>query len=373
MAIVLTALFILSLLCTCACIKFDSPQSAEATPTNAAATEQPSVSEAAETPATAAPDVIPSPDAPAVTPVPFATPSPAATSSAVQTPAPSGGASPTPVATPTATTSAPTPTPTQSQPGVTPAPTPEPVAETGLVWFDDSAPVYYDLDLDGKADKVDIDLIPISSYSYSCVLRVTVGASGKELMNSFTTEYFTKALINNFNSSDGRAEIIICGGTGNKGQTTRAYRLNSDSNGIDSVSVPGWIETVNGNSIEFGRYIDILGTWSCSATFAFAREGFALVQQGTEWHVHRDSDRWCTVSDEFLIELFLNNSNENYASFLYPGDKIYPTATDLSSYIRFTADTGDNGSINITVDGSGNVMINGDPVDNWFSDLQYID
>ena len=243
---------------------------------------------------------------------------------------------------------------------------------TGLVWFDDSAPVYYDLDFDGKPEKVELKLVPVSSYSYSCMLRITVGATGRELIDTFTTEYFTKALINNFNSGDGRAEIMVCGGTGNKGQVTRASRLNSTSSSIETISVPGWIETVSGNSIEFGRYIDILGTWSCSATFAFSRTDFALVQQGTEWQIHRDSERWCTVANDFLVEIYVNNSIENYAGFLYKGDRIYPTATDLNRYIRFTSDIGDNGSIDITINADGDVCINGDPVDYWFSDLQYI-
>ncbi len=193
------------------------------------------------------------------------------------------------------------------------------------------------------------------------------------LKDTFTAEYFTKALINNFNTGDNRVEIVVSTGTGNRGQVIRAYRLNAASTALMSTKLDGWIETVGANSIEVGRYIDLLGTWGCTADFAFAASGFTLTQQSEAWQVHRDSERWCTVSKELIVELLTNSQTENCAGFLYYGDLIYPVETDLASYITFVSDLDETGNIEITVAAGGALLINGTPVDDWFLDLTYID
>lgn len=200
-----------------------------------------------------------------------------------------------------------------------------------------------------------------------------MGSNGKELSDSFVTEYFTKAFINDFNSGDKRAEIVLCCGKGNRGQVTKGYRLNSSSSELGRDSVPGWVENVSGNGFVMGRYVDIMGTWACTSTFGFSRSDFAFSQQGSVWEIHRDADRWCTVSEGFLVALYVNSSSENYAGYLYPGDRIYPTATDLRTYIDFVSDLEDRGCINITKDSGGEFLINGRPMGDWFSDLSYLE
>ena len=257
----------------------------------------------------------------------------------------------------------------------TPAPTSsgQPDPYVAPLWFDDSAAVDYDMDFDGKNEKVEITLTPRSGYTYTCTVKVTVGASGKELTDTFSTEYFTKALLNNFNSGDGRAELLVCCGSGNRGQITKAYRLNANSNGLNSFGVNGWVETLKGSAIELGRYMDVLGTWACSADFEFSRADFSLVQTSADWTVHRDDEnRWCTVSKTLIVELIINNGSENYAGFLSYGDRIYPTATDMSTYIKFVSDLEDIGSITVTTGSNGTLLINGESADNWFKDLEYL-
>lgn len=290
-------------------------------------------------------------------------PSDEPTEEATETPAPSETAS-----------AEPTPAPT-AQGGATPTPytvVPDPYAAP--IWFDDSAPVTYDLDFDGKPDKIRIEMKQQSGYNYTCTVTVTLGSNGKEIKDSFATEYFTKALVNNFNSGDHRAELLVSCGTGNRGQVTKIYRLNPGCTALMSISTNGWVETLanDGNSFELGRYIDVLGTWACSCRFGFAASDLSLVQQDTAWMIHRDSDRWCTVSDTLLVEILIPNSSENYAGFLYYGDKIFPTESDLKTYIKFEADYGDIGTITVSVGGNGDLLINGQSPDSWFSDLTYI-
>ena len=274
-------------------------------------------------------------------------------------------------ATPTPTTAIPTPI-VSGQPTTAPTPTTVPDPSAAPLWFDDSAAVNYDMDFDGKPETVRIELTHQSGYSYNCKVSVKVGSTGTVITDSFTTEYFTKALLNNFNSGDGRAELLVSCGTGNRGQITKIYRLNANSTALQSIATNGWVETLGDNAIELGRYIDVLGTWACSCSFGFSTGDFSLRQISEAWQVHRDSNRWCTLSQSLLVEIFVNNANENYAGFLYYGDRIYPTETDLRSYIKFVSDLGDRGSITVTAGSNGTLLINGESPDHWFSDLQYI-
>lgn len=369
-ALIFAALLLIVQFCACSCIEKDvehgEEPSAKPTEYSADASQQPEGSEGADT--TVPPDVVPT-EGQYVTPAPDTTPAGPDTPDETVSPI---NITPEPTLAPGTTPTAPVTTPVVTLPPDA-TPTPVPDTHTDLTWFDDSAPVLFDLDFDGVADKVELKLTKLTDYAYSCMLKVTVGATGKEVVDAFTTEYFTKALINNFNSGDNRAEIVVCTGTGNRGQITKAYRLNAYSNAFVTTSISGWVESVSDNTMLFGRYADIMGTWACSATFGFSNAAFAFEQISEKWQVHRDSDRWCTVADEILVQLYIASSTENYAGFLDRGCKIYPTATDLSTFIEFTSDLGESGAITISKGTNGTFYISGRPIDDWFSDLTYID
>lgn len=361
-AIVVISILAVSALCTCACVTirgndlpingpfYDPAQTIGMTDLDAASTEK-----VQYTPITTQNSMI-------ATSVPIADVS--AEVSLNNTPVVSGGdilPSATPSPTPgIGNTSAPTNTPH-----------PDPI--TDMTWFDDSAAVYYDMNFDGAAERIEIVLTPQNSYTFICSVSVTVGATGDILTNTFTTELFSKALLNNYNSGDGRVELLVCCGSGTTDFGIYCYRLNSDSSALDVYYAKGWVETADENTVTIGRYLDVLGTWACTSRFSFDTDLFELCQYDSEWSVFSDEERWCTASKELLVQFYLHASTPNYAGFLYEGDRIRPLATDMSSYIRFVMDNNEEGAITVTFDPlNSTLLINGLPPAEWFSDLYFI-
>lgn len=272
---------------------------------------------------------------------------------AVQTPEP--GPTETPAA------------PTEIIPDETPAPATQPPEQvvTGLVWIDGSRTLKYDLDFDGKPETVEI------TASSSVSVKITVGANGKVLSESVSAGRFFSVLINNFNSSDRRAEIIISTGSGNRQRNMLCLRLDSSSNALEKLNVEGKAVAADGDTLTVSRMLDVLGTWECTAAFKFASSGFKLEQQGEFWDVVRSEERWCTVSQEMLIGYYTSGL-DNETGFIEPGYRMYPTRTDLNTIIDVTLDTGALGYLPITVGQNGELMYSGNPLTSWFSDLTFI-
>ena len=275
--------------------------------------------------------------------------------------------SPTPTATPKPT-STPAPIATQTP---KPSATPKPDPVVSLTWLQLDTPVSCDLDFDGKAEKVEVTEVE-SGGSKLVSLKVTNGSTGQVLMDSVTCDTFVNGLINNFNSGDKRVEILLSLSSGTRDDVVMAYRLNSKSNGLLKCSEPGTVDSVTGNNLKVNRLLDLLGTWHCSAVFAFDYKDFKLLRSESDWMVQPEEGRWCTVAHDFIAGVYING-NDNNAQFIYTGTPLYPTSTDLSGRMEFTTDTGLRGYLEITVNSAGRVLtVNGYEPDYLFSDLSYI-
>ncbi len=363
-SLLLAASMLLAALCACSCAgqvdgEIHPTQSAGAEPTAQAGADATETADASDNPNyTQNPNATPSADV---------TPSASVAPTVSDTPSASTVAGGTPTPTPVGITQNP------NQPQVTPTPTPIPDPAVGMTWFDDSSPVWCDMDFDGHTEKIEIELVRLYSYTYTCYVRVTVGATGNTLSASFVTESFSSALLNNFNTGDGRVELLVCCSRGATEFSIHSYRLNANSDGFESAYTDGWIESAADNTVVVGRYQNILGTWACTASFAFSTAVFNLVQTGAEWTVYNDADRWCTVSQDMLVEFFVASGSDNVAGFIYVGERLFPTSTDMRTYIQFSLEDGRAGSITITLDAYGNILINSQNPNNWFSDLEYLD
>ncbi len=293
-------------------------------------------------------------------------PTPASTSS--------NGAQNSPTATETAahtTLSSDTPAPTTTSTSA-PTPTPDPPSDT--VWFDDSASVYCDMDFDGASERIEIIFEYVGGYTYTCRVMVMVGATETMLEAAFTAESFSKALLHNFNSGDGRVELLVCCGVGEYDHRIHAFRLNGDSDGLIESAIDGWIEGLDsGGALLVGRHLDLLGTWPSVGRFGFAADEFRLVQTDDVWTVYNTDGRVCIVSNVMLAEFISDEGTDNIAGFLNVGDCLYPTSTDMSTYIEFAMTDGRIGRLTIMPDGNGGILLNGSHPNDWFSNLVYYD
>ena len=253
----------------------------------------------------------------------------------------------------------------------TPAPTnpPEDQPITALTWLTANSTVTCDMDLDGKPEKIEI--VSSGNSPITVTVNVTVGSSGNKLTASVSADRFVSALLNNFNSSDNRFELIVSACTGSRDHKMLICRLNSSSSTLEQVTVDGWAEAVEGDSLIVGRLYDVMGTWECTAPFRFKTGSLAVEQESEMWDVVRSSERWCTVSNEILV-CFYTTGRDNEVGFLLEGYKLYPTATDMSTKIDVTLDTGAPGYFDITVDPSGRLLLLGEEMTEWFSDLYFI-
>lgn len=263
-------------------------------------------------------------------------------------------------------------TPTPGNPDTpapaTPVPTVPPSDETltGTVWLDSFCSVLYDLDLDGKPERIEIKKIA-SGVS----LEVTVGAGGQKLMEELTADSLLSAVISDFNRGDSRAELIVSVLTGTRGHKLYCFRLNGASNGFETCSIDGRAESVDGDSLTVCRMLDVMGTWDCTALFVFSNSRFELNKPSQLWTVKRTEERWCTVSRDMLVGLYTTGL-DNETTFLEPGYRLYPTSTDMESIINLTLDTGAHGYLTITIGPNGRPLISGSDLTEWFSDLTFI-
>ena len=343
----------------CACHKNNNGNGtadASAVPTEQqGASEAPSVTEPASTPIISSEEPAQS-SAPEETafPVPVESDKPSDPS---VTPGPSQSDTPTAVP-----TEQPTPLPTA---------TPEPDPVTELTWLALDVPVYFDLDFDTRPEKIELKLTNSGNEDSVFTIMVTLGGSGSVLIDSFEADMFYNAAVNNFNTGDNRAEIVVSTGKGVRERTTKLYRINSVSNGFNIYSTEGRIDSINDNSLILRRYADIMGTWECVNSFVLSRDSFSLEKVNRMWTVVPESGRLCTVSNDILIGIYSTGS-DNLTAFLTPGEKLYPIATDMESIIDVCLETGENGYITVTVNGNGEFLYSGQPMDNWFSDLDYL-
>ena len=326
---------------------------------------------------TFAPTDAASTDGPASTDTPEQTQTSASTEPYATNPADTGdpGNTSNPNATPSAIT---TDTPSNtSVPGITthpidptPSPTtpPSDTVVSGLVWLDGKSTVSYDMDGDGKAEKVKV-IVTEQGSSKRVTISITVGSSGNVLTTSINADSFLSAFINTFNSS--RAHLVVSTCVGSRQHSINCYRMNSSSTSLDSFGTDGWIEAVNGNKLLVGRLYDVMGTWECTSEFSFNASGTELVQDGEFWDVVREGERWCTVRDIMLVGLYTTGP-DNETTFLTEGYQLYPIRTDMKTLIDIVLDTGAPGYMQITLDSNGAPIYAGATMDELFSDLTYI-
>ena len=281
---------------------------------------------------------------------------------------PVGSASPSETSGPVVTAT-PTVVPTE-QPTPLPTATPEPDPVTELTWLALDEPVYFDLDFDTRPEKIELKLAEPGNEESVFSIMVTLGGNGTVLIDSFEADAFYNAAVNNFNTGDNRAEIVVSTGKGVRERTTKLYRINASSNGLNIYSLEGRIDSIIDNSILLRRYADIMGTWECVNSFVLSRDSFSLEKVNKMWTVVPESGRLCTVSQDMLIGIY-STGGDNLTAFLTPGEKLFPVATDMESVIDVCLESGENGYISITVNG-GEFLFSGRPMDEWFSDLVYL-
>jgi hypothetical protein len=313
------------------------------------------------------------------TPVPMAVPTeaPVYTNVPIVTADPSANITEGPTATPIA---APTPAPTAAPsvtPGEpatpTPAPTDTPLPDpvTTLTWLELGKAITCDLDFDYKPETIVAEL-NTTSYARLLTVKVTVGKNGKVLEDSFLADEFISGLVNNFNSGDNRVEIIISSLRGTRTETVCAYRLNSTSTGLSVCKLEGSVYQVDGNSVRIHRYLDFMGTWECTSAFAFDLTNFKLVQAETDWIVLHPGERQCTAAQTLLVGLYTTGV-DNMIIYFEPGARLYPTATDLSTRIDVTLESGTPGYLSVTVGPNGELLHGGEKMTDCFSDLYFMD
>lgn len=338
---------------------------ATAQPTSGAATEAAPTSGA---PTASASATEPHSDpTPAATQVSGATPTPAA-------PTPAASADPVPTAVPTASAPSAEPTGTPSAPATpTPPPTPTPVPDPVVTttWLELGSKVYCDLDFDSKPEQIELNIADNPSGVSLVTLRIIVGKNNKTLEDSFPAETFINALVNNFNSGDNRVEIIVSGRMGERDEQLKAYRLNERSDGLRSCKLEGSLYQIDGNSVRIHRYVDLMGTWDCIASFSFDSENFRLIQNGADWEVLRDHGRVCTLAEDILAGIYSSGS-DNLTTFVEAGTRIYPIASDLTSRIDIVLESGAHGFITVTVGEDGRFMYGGTHLDDYFTDLYFL-
>ena len=253
--------------------------------------------------------------------------------------------------------------PAQNTPIPTMPPTDEPL--TGTVWLECPCSVLYDLDLDGRPEKIELGM-----SGRDLTVSVTTGSGNMTYSERVTADSFLSAVVSDFNKEDGRAELVVSTLNGRRGHKLLALRLNKSSDGLDSCSADGWIESIDEGSIVIGRKIDIMGTWDCAAAFELSKNSFEFVMTDELWTVKRPEERWCTVSQDMLVGLYTTGP-DNETTFLEPGYRMYPTSTDLSGIINVTLDTGAHGYLSVTFGQNGRPMYSGLDLTEWFSDLTF--
>lgn len=319
-----------------------------------------------------------------VTAGPTATPTavPVYTDVPVVTSDPGGSVTAGPTATPTPKPAEATPSPVASPiptstPGDPNTPTPVPTATPApdpadaFTQLEPGTPVLFDLDYDGEPEEIVVTRSEGAGLGSIVTISVKVGKNGKTLEDSYRADVVTDAFINNFNSGDHRAEIVVSTQVGSRDRTVKCLKLNSGSNGLVGCSTEGVVTDVSGEAIIIHRYIDLMGTWECSAAFAFSYSDFALEQTSPEWTVIREGDRWCTLSSSVFLGLDSTGGN-NEVKWLDSGTMMYPVATDLQSYIDVKLESGASGYLPISVDGSGNILYGEKSISEIFSDLTFI-
>ncbi len=338
---------------TAGCKKKPKPVDAGVVPSESA---EPSDSAApAETaaPSDTVPPEVTETDDPAPDTTPEATPAPGDTYSPTATPKPTGTvASPVPSGTPTAS--------------------PEPTFGDGPIWLSESKPVYFDLDLDGKAEKIEISLKHKTGGTRYCTVKVTLGSDGSVLVDTYEADSFINGLVCDYSYGDKRAELFVSTAVGKRYDTLNCYRINAAGNGLMKCSVDGWLDEVSSGGLYVSKYADIMGTWIVSAEHELDLKSFRFICMDEVWQVKDPSTRWCTLSDDIIVGFYVSGI-DNVAGFMEAGSKLRPIATDLVSVVDFISDTEALGYISITMTDSGEAMYNGKTMDHWFGDLIFID
>lgn len=295
----------------------------------------------------------------------------------VETAAPAGSDQPAVTPSPTFT-AAPTVIPATDDPFIPPEDTPEPTSVPlpdpvmELTYIEFGREYFCDMDFDGKPDRIEVAVFTRDDASKQCSVKITLGSSGVTLMDSFVMDKYINGVINNFNTGDNRAELMLSIAIGTRDDEIRSYRINREGTGLLISLTEGWIDSVVGNNVSVAKYVDLMGTWECSCLHAFDVNEFELKPVYTEWKVKNEPDRWCTLSEPLLVGFNISGP-ENYVGFLESGDRLRPVSTDLTGRIDFITDTDVSGYVNVTFGGHSEAYIDGSSMDHWFSDLSFID
>lgn len=255
-------------------------------------------------------------------------------------------------------------------PSYEPTEVPEPDPVTELTFIESDKTYRFDMNFDGIPERIEVRL-KTRDTTKQCTVRVTVGGSGETLIDTFDTERLMVGLVNNFNTGDNRAELMLSTLTGNRDALIKSYRLNGESSGLLLCETEGWIDSVNGNSVIVSKYVDLMGTWECFCEHSFAFDSFELLPVWTDWMVKPEEGRMCTLAEEIMVGLYVGGP-DNYVGFMEAGDKLYPTATDLSERIDFVTDTNVSGYLSVTFGSDGRPLLDGEPMDSLFTDLTFI-
>ncbi len=256
-------------------------------------------------------------------------------------------------------TEEPTEAPTE-EPAVTEAPTEEPVVTeppelTGFADYctplDINKSIGLDLDFDGIEDTVFIKKYD-GDYDDNYDVNITLGKSPSKT-HTYTVEdsYDLSAWVVDCDPSDKRLEVLFTFAQDSDDWTSVALRVNKNGSGIDEfhdyVQISGTIkkEFTSEKGFPILKMTDILGTHSIGGYNTVTQ--YMFEKTSDEYFYYGYPEIYVELEKKFEVTILNDDGSLGETVTLKKGAKLYPCATDNSTYVIVELEDGRKARIEV--------------------------
>lgn len=241
------------------------------------------------------------------------------------------------------------------------------------VWLMDGNEIEADMNCDGVNDLVSIAMLENSEpdiSDYICRISMTMGDTGRVLFVDIYADAFCGALLHDFDMSDNSVELLVCYCINEDDYFITANALTPADNSVSVInsSMNGWIEHFSDGVIMVGSSLNLLGGWGATREFTVIHNNASELEfkpVSEEWLIYADGLPGIVTTREIAAQAYTVGLDST--SITLPiGSVLYPSATDMETYMEFVLEDGSECIIHMDIAPDGTVTIGSESADMYF-------
>lgn len=246
----------------------------------------------------------------------------------------------------------------------TAAPTEEPVLAVTFTSMETDIPFEADLDGDGAMETLLLTEAPDETAGMESSVYLTVTMGGKQQRTKLVPALFFGAY---YLEAGDKKGLAVSGTFENDYQITYMYLLEGVEPKELSVTDGGIVTAENGAAVLMSR-LYALGTWGVEIEYQMNADFKLVPVEGKEWTIY-GCETPLTVKKPLPVQM---ESNGSYVEETLPaGTKLWLTAGDGTSYVRFVLEDNRQGTLSYEMENGIATLVDGTPDMEWLDGIIY--